>query len=89
MGSVRRALRPLRSHSSTVFSPLAVARVCPSGAKATASDDQTVLLWDLSGLNARRADPVERACSLSGGGLDADEWGRSIPDLAYVDSCSQ
>ncbi len=56
---------------------------------ATASAEQTVLLWDLSGLNARRADPMERACSLSGGGLDADEWGRSVPGLAYVDSCSQ
>jgi hypothetical protein len=51
--------------------------------------DKTVLLWDLSGLNARRADPMDRACSLSGGGLDADEWGRSVPGLAYVDSCSQ
>ena len=35
MGSTRRALRPLRSHSSTVLSWLAVARVCPSGANAT------------------------------------------------------
>jgi hypothetical protein len=49
----------------------------------------TVLLWDLNGLNARRADPMDRACSLSGDGLDPDEWGRSVPDLAYLDSCSQ
>jgi WD40 repeat protein len=56
---------------------------------ATASVDQTVLLWDLSGLDALRADPMERACSLSGGALDAGEWGRSVPGLAYVDSCSQ
>lgn len=51
--------------------------------------DQTGLLWDLSGLDALRADPMERACSLSGGALDAGEWGRSVPGLAYVDSCSQ
>jgi WD40 repeat protein len=56
---------------------------------ATASADNTVLLWDLSGLDARRADPMDRACSLSDGGLDADEWGRSVPGLVYVDSCSR
>ena len=56
---------------------------------AAASAGSTVLLWDLSGRYARRADPMQRACSLSGGGLDADEWGRSVPGLAYVDSCSQ
>jgi len=48
-----------------------------------------VLLWDLSGLNALRTAPMERACFLSGGGLDADEWGRSVSGLPYVDSCSK
>jgi WD40 repeat protein len=27
---------------------------------ATASDDRTVLLWDLNGLDARRTDPIAR-----------------------------
>jgi hypothetical protein len=31
---------------------------------------------------------MERACFLSGGGLDADEWARVVPALAYVDSCA-
>jgi WD40 repeat protein len=73
---------PLTGHTQPVV-------FAPDGhALATASADRTVLLWDLSTLNTRRADPTERACSLTGRGLDADEWGRSVPDLAYVDSCS-
>ena len=56
---------------------------------ATAGGDTTVLLWDLSSLNARRTDPMERACSLTGHSLNVVEWGRFVPDLPYLDSCSR
>jgi WD40 repeat protein len=55
---------------------------------ATASVDQTVLLWDLSGLQKIQSNPIGRACSLTGRGLNADEWGVVAPDVPYVDSCS-
>jgi hypothetical protein len=63
-----------------------------------ACDDLTELLsrvvripksGPLSGLNGRRANPLERACSLSGGGLNADEWGRAVQGQPYEDSCSR
>ena len=54
---------------------------------ATASGDQTVL-WDVSGLQKIQSNPIELACSLTGGGLNADEWGIAAPDMPYVDSCS-
>ena len=54
---------------------------------ATASRDQTALLWAPIGANADVADPLRRACALSGRGLSPDEWARYVPDLPYVDSC--
>ena len=81
----RRLGDPLTGHTDAVPS---VAFAPDGHTLATASSDRTVLLWDVSGLNARRADP-EDGLSLTGGGLDADEWRRSVPDLAYVDSCSK
>jgi WD40 repeat protein len=81
----RRRGDPLTGHSGEVLS---VAFAPDGHTLATASFDKTVLLWDLSDLNALRADPTRRACSLTGRGLDADERIRSVPDLAYVDSCS-
>ena len=48
----------------------------------------TVLLWDLSGLQKIQSNPIGRACSLTGRGLNADEWGVVAPDVPYVDSCS-
>jgi WD40 repeat protein len=84
-GQPRRLGDPLTGHTNWVES---VAFAPDGHTLATASFDKTVLLWDLSDLNALRADPTRRACSLTGRGLDADEWIRSVPDLAYVDSCS-
>ena len=55
MGSARRELRPLSSHSSTVWSAPAVARVCPSGANATAV---TELVWPVSGSTPARGGPA-------------------------------
>jgi WD40 repeat protein len=84
-GQPRRLGDPLTGHTNWVES---VAFAPDGHTLATASFDKTVLLWDLSDLNALRADPTRRACSLTGRGLDADERIRSVPDLAYVDSCS-
>lgn len=45
------------------------------------------ILWDLTSLNDLRAHPAERACSLTGRGLDQAEWARYIPGLPYQDTC--
>jgi len=50
--------------------------------------DGTVILWDLTGLNDLLDHAVERACSLTGRGLDREEWARFIPGLPYQDTCS-
>ena len=54
---------------------------------ATGSDDKTVILWDLTRLNALRGDPVEHACALTGRGLHRDEWTAYIPGLSYENTC--
>lgn len=55
---------------------------------ASASADKTVLLWDLTSLNDVRDHATERACSITGRGLDRDEWARYIPGLPYQDTCA-
>jgi hypothetical protein len=40
----------------------------------------SVLLWDITGLQKIQSNPIERACSVTGRGLDADEWGIVAPD---------
>jgi len=55
---------------------------------ATGAGDGTVILWDLTGLNDLLDHAVERACSLTGRGLDREEWARFIPGLPYQDTCS-
>ncbi|MEX5721579.1 WD40 repeat domain-containing protein, partial [Geodermatophilus maliterrae] len=53
----------------------------------TAGTDDTVRLWDLSGLDAFRDQPLERACSITGGGLDRAEWTGYILGFEYVNVC--
>jgi hypothetical protein len=31
---------------------------------------------------------MERACAITGGGLDRDEWARYVPGLNYIDACA-
>jgi hypothetical protein len=40
----------------------------------------SVLLWDITGLQKIQSNPIERACSVTGRGLDADEWGIVAPE---------
>jgi WD40 repeat protein/energy-coupling factor transporter ATP-binding protein EcfA2 len=47
----------------------------------------TATLWDLTNLYAIRDHPQERACSITHGGLDRNEWHRRIPDLPYQHTC--
>ncbi|MGQ0774635.1 MAG: nSTAND1 domain-containing NTPase [Pseudonocardiales bacterium] len=54
---------------------------------ATSSQDGKIILWDLADLYQVRDHAVERACSITHGGLTRDEWARNIPDLPYQDSC--
>jgi hypothetical protein len=64
-----------------------VVTIGPNGIMATASEDQTAVLWDLSGLEAIRNDPAAYACLRTGRGLNADEWERQIPSLSYQKTC--
>jgi WD domain, G-beta repeat len=75
---------PLNDHDQAVVA-LAFS---PAGfILATASEDQTVMLWDLSQLSALRIHAVERACALTGGGLNRDEWSSHISGLPYESTC--
>jgi WD40 repeat protein len=81
----RRLGDPLTGHTTAVMS---VAFTPDGNTLVTANLDETVLLWDLTGLTAFRNHPTERACSITRGGLDPDQWARNAPDLAYEDSCA-
>jgi WD40 repeat protein len=54
---------------------------------ATSGRNQTVQLWDLTELNNLRRHATERACSLTGRGLDPDEWARYVSGLPYQATC--
>ncbi|MFD7657425.1 TIR domain-containing protein [Actinosynnema sp. NPDC059797] len=72
--------RPLVGHTRAVNS-LAFS---PDGALlVTAGSDGTTLLWDIAPLS----DVVERACAVSGGGLDPEEWRQHVPGLDHRPTC--
>ncbi|MGI9001358.1 MAG: TIR domain-containing protein [Pseudonocardia sp.] len=81
----RRRDPPLTGHTGSVSS----VAFAPDGALlATASTDNRVILWDVTDdRNQVRDHVVERACSITRGGLDPDEWARYIPGLPYQDTC--
>ena len=54
---------------------------------ASAGDDGTVRLWNLTGLIELRAHVMQRACSMTGGGLSRVEWENNVSVLQYVDVC--
>jgi WD40 repeat protein len=58
-----------------------------SNTLATASTDGTAMLWNLTGLNHLRDHAVERACFITGHGLDRDQWELYRPGLLYQDTC--
>ncbi|WP_211517296.1 hypothetical protein, partial [Geodermatophilus africanus] len=54
---------------------------------ASAGDDGTVRLRDLTSLIELQAHALKRACSITGGGLSRGEWAIHVPGLEYVDVC--
>jgi WD40 repeat protein len=54
---------------------------------ATAAEDRTARLSDLGEFDGLRDDPVGRACGVTDGGLDPDQWARYVPGLTHTRSC--
>jgi len=79
----RRLAEPLSDHDGSVNG----VSFAPDG-HTLAAASYTVWLWDVSGLQKIQSDPLERACSLTGRGLNAAEWDIIAADVPYVDSCS-
>ena len=77
---------PLTGHQEAVTS---VAFSPDGGTLASVSDDRTLRLRDLGELNTIRADPLERACAVTGRSLNRDDWDRHAPQLPYQDTCTR
>jgi len=55
---------------------------------ATGSYNDTVSLWDLAKLNALlHSDPLTVACSITGCGLNEEEWSQYITGPPYQRTC--
>ncbi len=53
-----------------------------------ATAGMTVLLWDIGELFDLRDNMLARACARAERGFNREEWGRSVPNLDYQDSCA-
>ncbi|MEU4622110.1 TIR domain-containing protein [Actinoplanes sp. NPDC023801] len=51
------------------------------------TDTRDIMLWDPTVPKDLAADPVGNACTVSGRGLNADEWARYIPELPHRPTC--
>ena len=74
---------PLAGHESAVNS----VAIGPKEELATGTDDGTVRLWTVFGLDRMRNDPVGYACTRTGTGLSPDEWRSQVPGLPYQETC--
>jgi WD40 repeat protein len=55
---------------------------------ATAEEDKTIRLWDMSPLLAPAPDDVrDLACARAGGGLGEADWATYVPDVGYRRTC--
>jgi WD40 repeat protein len=54
---------------------------------ATAHNDGKIRIWDLTTLNDVREHATDRACQLTGRGLDQIEWDRNVSGLPYRKTC--
>ncbi|MDI6103062.1 TIR domain-containing protein [Actinoplanes sp. NEAU-A12] len=48
---------------------------------------RNITLWDATVPPDLAADPVRRACAVTGRGLSADEWARYVPELPHQPTC--
>jgi WD40 repeat protein len=76
---------PLAGHVGSVngiaFAPDAPIMVTGGG-------DAALRLWSLEALRGLRNEPTERACAITGRGLDREEWDRYVSGLEYRDTCT-
>jgi WD40 repeat protein len=76
--------QPLTGHAG---SATAVALTPDGNTLAAGGSDATVILWNLTKLNQLRDHATQRACTITGDGLNRAEWVRYIPGLPYQDTC--
>ncbi len=81
-----RELGPPHALTSTL---VFTTRFSPKGnTLATISIDNTMTLWNLTGIKDLQGHAVERACAITGRGLNKAEWARYVPGLPYQETCA-